>query len=458
MALIAPTVETIGDAALTNSIIDKSITEFQDELVTDIREHAFYNCTTLKKAVFGSVSDVADRAFDGCTALATADFHTSTPIGDYAFNNCPALTALILRGATVCHAVSGTFQNSGIASGNGYIYVPAALVDSYKTATNWSTYASQFRAIEDYPAVCGSAGKVWTRCTDDGKSFDLVAYANGIWVAAAYGLYYSDDGITWTKALSTSYQVEQILYADGIWVVAGGSNKKTYVSTDGKSWTTVSTTTTALAYGNGVFVGTTGSSGLMYSADGLTWTQSSVATGSIRDVVYADGFFLATPSSDNVYKSVDGVTWETFAFPGGSLTTKRLVYGNGIFVLGGLLSGTYSMYFSTDGGETWTRSPQSFGTVQRVHFRNGLFYVGEKNGVWVSSDGESWEKTAFTSAYINFVQYENGIWLTSVNDKMYYSYDGLEWVEASPSFSAKGAAFDGSKWVAASTVGLYYSE
>ena len=37
-----------------------------------------------------------------------------------------------------------------IASGAGYIYVPAALVDSYKVATNWSTYAAQFRALEDY--------------------------------------------------------------------------------------------------------------------------------------------------------------------------------------------------------------------------------------------------------------------------------------------------------------------
>lgn len=153
MALIAPTVDSVGDAALTNSIIDKSITEFQDELVTDIREHAFYNCTALKKAVFGSVSDVDDRAFDGCTALTTVDFHTSTPIGDYAFNNCSALTALILRGATLCHAVSGTFQNSGIASGNGYIYVPAALLDAYKAHSAWGQYSSQIRAIEDYPEM-----------------------------------------------------------------------------------------------------------------------------------------------------------------------------------------------------------------------------------------------------------------------------------------------------------------
>jgi hypothetical protein len=30
------------------------------------------------------------------------------------------------------------------------------LVDSYKTATNWSKYATQIRAIEDYPDICGT--------------------------------------------------------------------------------------------------------------------------------------------------------------------------------------------------------------------------------------------------------------------------------------------------------------
>lgn len=456
---IKPTVDKIGDSALTDSIIDRSITEFQDEVMMTLQPYALASCSSLKKGVFGGVTEVLNDCFSGDEALATLDFHAPVEFDASALQGLSGLKTLILRSNTMCDASSGALLSyTPIDEGTGYIYVPAALVDSYKSDFIWSSYADQIRAIEDYQGLLGTAGKEWTKCTDDGKSFNLIAYANGVWVAGAYGLYYSDDGITWTKALTTSIQCGQILYADGIWMVAGGNNKKTYVSTDGKSWTTVSTRTDGLAYGNGVFVGKSGSSGLVYSADGLTWTQSNV-TGTIRDVVYADGFFLATAGSNNVYKSVDGVTWETFAFPGGSIGANRLAYGNGIFVLSGLLSDTYSMYFSTDGGETWTRSPQSVGVVNRVSFRNGLFHMGETNGgVWVSSDGESWEKTSLTSAYINFVQYDNGIWLTSVDGKMYYSYDGLEWVEATPSFSAYAAAFDGSKWVAASSAGLYYSE
>ena len=45
---------------------------------------------------------------------------------------------------------TNAFSSTPIASGTGYIYVPRALVDSYKAASKWSTYANQFRALEDY--------------------------------------------------------------------------------------------------------------------------------------------------------------------------------------------------------------------------------------------------------------------------------------------------------------------
>lgn len=43
-----------------------------------------------------------------------------------------------------------TFTNTLIASGTGFIYVPDALVESYKTATNWSTYADQILPLSEY--------------------------------------------------------------------------------------------------------------------------------------------------------------------------------------------------------------------------------------------------------------------------------------------------------------------
>ena len=64
-----------------------------------------------------------------------------------------SLKTLILRrsDAIVPLTYVAYIQDTLIASGEGYVYVPAALIEEYKAATNWAAYADQFRAIEDYP-------------------------------------------------------------------------------------------------------------------------------------------------------------------------------------------------------------------------------------------------------------------------------------------------------------------
>jgi hypothetical protein len=82
------------------------------------------------------------------------DFAKVTHIAEFAFAYSYFLETLILRGDTVCTlSATNAFTSTKIASKTGYIYVPRALVDNYKAATNWSGY--QFRAIEDYPEICG---------------------------------------------------------------------------------------------------------------------------------------------------------------------------------------------------------------------------------------------------------------------------------------------------------------
>lgn len=124
------TVDIIGDEALTSSLIDRSITEIADNLVTNIGAYALNHCTKLTKA----------------------DFPAAVSLGSNAFRECSALKALILRNTDAVCPLPSYFDlyDTPIKSGSGYIYVPRVLVDSYKAATNWSTYASKFRAIEDY--------------------------------------------------------------------------------------------------------------------------------------------------------------------------------------------------------------------------------------------------------------------------------------------------------------------
>ena len=112
----------------------------------------FYNCTALTHVGLPSVTICQGRIFQGCTNLAVVDLTVVTSIlGFYGLYGCTNLKAVILRaGSVVTLGAGNCFQNSSVANGTGYIYVPSALVDTYKAATNWSTYAAQFRALEDY--------------------------------------------------------------------------------------------------------------------------------------------------------------------------------------------------------------------------------------------------------------------------------------------------------------------
>ena len=195
-----------GDHADEDAIVSGTITDYTNDRVTSIGDYAFYFCTSLASANIPAATSIGDHAFNKCTSLTSVDFTAATSIGTYAFaycsnltlanlpavtsigdyvfyfctslasanlpavtsietsafQGCSQLTSLILRVTTQVCTLSNTnaFNNTPIASGTGYIYVPAALIDSYKTATNWTTYANQFRALESYTVDGTTTGEL----------------------------------------------------------------------------------------------------------------------------------------------------------------------------------------------------------------------------------------------------------------------------------------------------------
>ena len=120
--------------------------------VSTIGTYAFYKCG-LRSVNFPVATGIAQNAFFQNENLEVADFGVANKINQAAFGNCSSLVALLLRRTgSICAlgVASNAFSGSPIATGTGYVYVPAALVDTYKTATNWVNYATQFRALEDY--------------------------------------------------------------------------------------------------------------------------------------------------------------------------------------------------------------------------------------------------------------------------------------------------------------------
>jgi hypothetical protein len=125
--------------------------------ITSIGSSAFYKCGKLKSISFPKLGSILASCFYQCTQLNKADFWNVASIASNAFYYCSNLDALILRktDSVVTLSATSALSQSKIVTGAGYIYVPSALIDTYKTSTNWASFSSKFRAIEDYPDICG---------------------------------------------------------------------------------------------------------------------------------------------------------------------------------------------------------------------------------------------------------------------------------------------------------------
>ena len=118
------TIELLGEEETFRNIVERKITEFEDNKIDVIGDYAFYKCKTLTNVSFPKATSIGSGAFDSCSALTTLYIGTESNIvctlsSTKAFNNCTNLAN---------------------------IYVPANLVNNYKSATNWSSYADKIKA------------------------------------------------------------------------------------------------------------------------------------------------------------------------------------------------------------------------------------------------------------------------------------------------------------------------
>lgn len=132
---------------------------------------AFYGCTNLASVIIPEGVNVGPQAFRGCTSLASVTIPEGTWLSSFAFEDCTSLTEITLPSTTgsigqyafdgctsletvtvlavtppVISTVGTVDPFSGCTSLTA-IYVPSASVETYKTTSGWSTYASKIQAI-----------------------------------------------------------------------------------------------------------------------------------------------------------------------------------------------------------------------------------------------------------------------------------------------------------------------
>ena len=161
------TIERLGEEETFKNIVEREITEFEDNKIDVIRDFAFYSYSTLKNVSFPVVTSIGISAFNGCNKLTSVSipnatsidysafqscsgltevsFPVATSIGSGAFNGCRKLTTIYVGTNTSTVCTLGTSAFTGCTNLTN-IYVPASLLDKYKSAANWSSYASKIKA------------------------------------------------------------------------------------------------------------------------------------------------------------------------------------------------------------------------------------------------------------------------------------------------------------------------
>ena len=102
------------------------------------------------------------------------EFGKSPSLAPNAFSGCSVLTTVVIRGDTVASLSNiSAFANTPFASGGtgGVLLIPSTLVESYKTATNWSVLygygTNRFLALEDYTTDGTTTGEIdWDKVNE----------------------------------------------------------------------------------------------------------------------------------------------------------------------------------------------------------------------------------------------------------------------------------------------------
>ena len=234
-----------------------------------------------------------------------------------------------------------------------------------------------------------------------------ICYGNGRFVAVASGgtnrVAWSTDGINWTAASASEEHLwYSVAYGNGTFVAVSSiwySNDVDRVMTSGSgaSWVTRNATYNhmwrSVCFGNGYFVavaddhyngGTNANKRVMYSTTGYTWTAGPLVQGnSWKSVCHGNGKFVAVANSgtNRVMYSSDGINWSNSGLSGVAANYwYGVTYGNGYFVaVSG--NGTNRVMYSTD-GINWTAasSPINDEPWWGIAYGNGKFVATQIMG------------------------------------------------------------------------------
>lgn len=250
-------------------------------------------------------------------------------------------------------------------------------------------------------------------------------YSSGYFVisgtnAIAYDMY----GTNWTKvdlsgiAGGTYYS---LAYGNGAFVVCHNS-PLILRGVDFYNWGSdrVSDTTLYVAYGNGRFVTTSGSSTkAFYSSDGIIWTAMTLPLTPVGKVKFVGNYFVIPCQNNRIIYSSNGVSWYSSTL---SFSANDIAYGGGKYVAVGFNKSGYSTDLNN-----WTVKDNSYmGGNSIIAYGDGKFVAIANSTAAYSTDGITWNSSYIPGATYTGIAYGRNrfvaVGYSGSTDVISYSY------------------------------------
>ena len=263
-----------------------------------------------------------------------------------------------------------------------------------------------------------SDGITWTQGSNMpfswyANSWQDMAFGNGHFVAIgwAYAGATSIDGVNWHRASLPYLKYWQgVAYGAPYFVATGSgytssygypySNQAVAVTPDPHDWGSSvmdqSAVWTDVAYGNRTFVAITSNSALSSTSvsSGRSWTTANnmPVAQNWSAIIYGDKFVAVAQGSSTAAYSADGITWTATTLPSNQCWTD-VAYGNGLYVA---VSSNSDVAAKSTDGITWTaRSTGLSSSITSITWNGSIFVAVGGSGKCVTSpDGRSEEHTS----------------------------------------------------------------
>ena len=82
------TIELLGEEETFRNIVERKITEFEDNKIDIIGSYAFNQCSSLTSISVPKATSIGYEAFKSCSSLTSVSIPKATSIERYAFQKC----------------------------------------------------------------------------------------------------------------------------------------------------------------------------------------------------------------------------------------------------------------------------------------------------------------------------------------------------------------------------------